>query len=83
MHPLGPQQSYVNQLLNRAVVFSIIWVFGFGSAYALYLTIKAHRVISDSHGAAKAPLRLAWCYVVGGLGVAFLVGVTVSAIVNQ
>jgi hypothetical protein len=61
-------QRYVNGLLNRAVIFSIIWVGGIGSFYSLFLAFKARRIIRESGGKITGHNRLLWCYLWGGAG---------------
>ena len=71
-------QRYVNGLLNRGVIFSIIWVGGIGSFYSLYLATKARRIMRESPGKITGHNRLWWCYLWGGAGVfLFTVGLLV------
>ena len=43
-------QLEVNRLLNRAIVFTVIWILGFESLYAVFPAARSHQIISRSIG---------------------------------
>src|SRR5436190_2254213 len=65
---IDPLQLYVDWLLRRGILFSIMWLAGFGSIYSVYLSMKAHKIIRESQGKIRGRGRVLWCYVVGGIG---------------
>jgi hypothetical protein len=65
------EQAEVNSLLRRGVVFSIIWLMGFGSVYALFLAWRAHRIMRTSDQKLRGNGKLVWCIAFGLLGVSF------------
>jgi hypothetical protein len=75
-------QRYVNRLLSRAVIFSIIWVFGIGSFYSVYQAARAHRIIRESKGTIRGLTSVWWCYINGGFGVVLFTGVLLVMIYN-
>ena len=62
-------QSDIDRQLVRALVFSVIWLMGFGSLYAVVTAFQAHRAIRRSGGELTGLTMVWWCYAVGGLGV--------------
>ena len=83
MHYRDPLQQYINGRLNRAVVFSIIWLAGFGSLYSVYLAWSIHKQIVDSDGELGGMKRVWWCYVVGGLGSVVMLSVIFAIFGNE
>lgn len=73
-------QADVSRLLARGVVFSVIWVLGFGSAYSIYLAARAHRIILRFNGEVRGMFRVVWCYLFGGLGVVIVGSILAVAI---
>lgn len=78
---LTVEQARLNKMLTRGVVFSIIWLAGFGSAYALYQGILAQRMIKLSPALRGNGLAW-WCIIVGGLGTAVLCAIVGIGIFN-
>jgi hypothetical protein len=76
-------RAEVRRLLGRGVVFSIIWIAGFGSAFSIYCANKAHRIIRRHNGELPGMLRIYWCYLVGGFGVLVVCTVITAALVNR
>jgi hypothetical protein len=74
-------QSKLNKILVRGLVFSIIWLAGFGSAIALYEGLKARRMI-EANPLLRGKFRAWWCIIVGGCGVAALCAIVVMGIFN-
>jgi len=64
---LTPQQR-VDVLLGDAVLFSITWVLGLGSACSIHLARQAHRMIRQTDPPLWGMPWVWWCYGVGGLG---------------
>ena len=63
------EQAQVNTLLRYGIVFSLVWLAGFGSAFALFAGYKARKEIKKSNRQLSGLGRAWWCLVVGGLGV--------------
>ncbi|WP_448115165.1 hypothetical protein [Mesorhizobium amorphae] len=63
------EQTKVNRMLTRGVVYSIIWLAGLGSCYALHQGILARRLINENP-ALEGNGRAWWCIIVGGVGAA-------------
>ncbi|HWC91215.1 MAG TPA: hypothetical protein VG433_16215 [Pirellulales bacterium] len=76
------QQSKVDRLLNRGVVFSVIWLLGGGSIYAVLLATRARRIIKASGGAVGGMRRVWWCYAMGGFGILLFSTVLISLVIN-
>lgn len=68
---LDDLQEEVCSLLRRGVVFSIVWLMGFGSLYAVYCGFRAYRIICSTEHKIYGMKRVAWCFVVGGVGLCF------------
>ena len=77
-------QSEVDAMLRRGVIFSIVWLMGFGSLIAIIQAFKARKIIQQSNGEIRGSGKVVWCLVVGGLGLLFwgyvLVKVLMSAL---
>ncbi|HTT98637.1 MAG TPA: hypothetical protein VMF58_11360 [Rhizomicrobium sp.] len=61
-------QARLNAMLRWGVALSIVWLAGIGSLIALYLGVRAQRMIAvdpNLHGSGRAR----WCIVVGAIGV--------------
>lgn len=78
---LMDEQTRFNKILTRGVVYSIVWLAGFGSCYALYQGILARRMINENP-MLEGNGRAWWCIIVGGLGVAALLTVVIIGIFN-
>jgi hypothetical protein len=76
-------QEHVDALLIRGIVFSIIWILGFGSAYSVFLAFTAWRAIRSSNGSIHGTARVWWCFIVGGLGVLTLVSGLLWMFINS
>jgi predicted nucleic acid-binding Zn ribbon protein len=68
---LDDRQQEVCSLLRRGVVFSIVWLMGFGSLYAAYCGFRAYRIIRSTEHKIYGIKRVVWCFVVGGIGLCF------------
>jgi hypothetical protein len=79
------EQTRLNRMLTRGVVFSVIWLAGFGSSYALYQGLLARRMIK-MNPMLRGNARAWWCIIVGGLGAAALctiVGASIFSAMTQ
>lgn len=77
---ISRMQREVKSLLTRGVVYSILWLAGFGSIYSIYCASKARRLITASHGEVRGMGRVRWCFIVGGFGVLLLLMVLVAMV---
>jgi len=73
-------QIRVDHLLRRGILFSIVWLAGFGSLYAFVNGLRARKIIKGSNGLLKGNFRVWWCFVMGGVGMLvwfplFIVGI--------
>ncbi len=66
---LTVEQTRLNKMLTRGVAFSVIWLAGFGSSYALYQGLMARRMIR-MNPLLQGNGRAWWCIIVGGIGAA-------------
>lgn len=64
-------QDKVDKLLKWGIIFSILWLAGFGSLLAFIFGLKAKGLISKSNGEVSGMGRAQWCLVVGVLGMLF------------
>jgi hypothetical protein len=76
-------QDQLDKILSRGVVFSILWLMGFGSLYAFQCGLRARRMIQASAGALRGQGRTWWCLIIGGIGMAIWFPVIVVGIVNN
>ena len=75
------EQARLNRMLTRGVVFSVIWLAGFGTSYALYQGLMARRMIK-LNPMLQGNGRAWWCIIVGGLGAAALCAMVGVGIFN-
>jgi hypothetical protein len=62
-------QARVSRMLGIGFAFSIVWLSGVGSLIALFIGLRARRIIMRSEEEISG-IRLAWwCIILGGLGV--------------
>lgn len=83
MEKLHEKQNKVNSLLKRGVIFSILWLFGFGSLIAVISGIKAKKIIKESNGELFGSGRVWWCLIVGSFGVLLWFPIVLVGIINQ
>jgi hypothetical protein len=74
-------QRRVDDLLRWGVVFSIFWMMGIGSLIAVVCGMKAKQIVEGA--GPRAPGRVWWCLIVGGLSIAIWLPVVVIGIVNH
>jgi hypothetical protein len=75
-------RHHASILLTRGVVFSIFWVAGFGSAYAIVCAMRARRIIKEWGLGRYGFFRFWWCIILGIFGVCFWVGPIVAVLWN-
>ena len=78
---LAVEQARLNSMLTRGIVYSIVWLAGFGSSYALYQGLRARRMLK-LNPMLQGNGRAWWCILAGGLGVAALCAVVGVGIFN-
>jgi hypothetical protein len=76
-------QDQVNRGLKFGVIFSILWLAGLGSLYALIQGLKFRKAISQSDGNLVGIGKAWWCIIVGGLGFSFWLVVIAVGTWNQ
>ena len=78
---LAVEQARLDRMLTRGIVYSIVWLAGFGSSYALYQGLRARRMMK-LNPLLQGNGRAWWCIIVGGVGVAVLCAVVGVGIFN-
>ena len=78
---LTAEQGRLNRMLTRGVVYSVVWLAGFGSLYALYQGLMARRMIR-LNPLLQGNGRAWWCIIAGGLGVTVLCTIVGAGIFN-
>ncbi len=76
-------QDQLDSLLMRGVLFSILWLMGFGSLYAFWCGIRARRMIRASNGTLTGSGKTWWCLVVGGIGMAVWFPIIIVGVANN
>ncbi len=76
-------QDQIDKTLKWGIVFSIVWLTGLGSLFAIVLGLKARKAINTSGGTLIGTGRVWWCLVVGGLGLAFWLPIILIGFRNQ
>jgi hypothetical protein len=76
-------QSDVNSMLRRGILFSIFWLMGVGSFIAIVQGIKARKIIRQSNGEIKGMGKVMWCFIVGGAGLLFWGFVILMVIIKR
>jgi len=61
------KQHEVDKILNRGLVFSIVWIFGVGSIICLILTTKAKRKIQKFNLEGMDTVWPCYCIAIWGL----------------
>lgn len=70
-------QKKIDKTLTWGIVFSVMWLWGVGSVVALICGLKARKKIKASGGMCRGTIRVWWCLLVGGSGVAWGVSMVV------
>jgi hypothetical protein len=83
MDNIAEDQLNVNRMLNRGVLFSIIWLVGIGSLIAVVQALKARRLIRESNGKLNGNGKVWWCLILGGLGLLFWIPMIGGLVVSS
>jgi hypothetical protein len=62
-------QNHVDHLLRRGILFSLLWLAGFGSLYAFINGLRARKLIKQSNGFLKGNGKVWWCLIMGAFGI--------------
>lgn len=73
-------QDQIDRTLKWGIVFSIVWLMGLGSLFAVLSGLKARKAINASGGALVGTGKVWWCLIVGGLGIAFWLALFVAVV---
>ena len=65
-------QQRIDALLRHGIIFSIIWLAGIGSTYALICTVRAMRIKRRSPYQLRGTKRILFCLLTSIYGVLFL-----------
>ena len=76
-------QEYVDAILRRGVVFSILWLMGLGSAIAVYSGLMARRVIRRSPTPLRSGGRVWWCLITGAIGLLVWIPIVAVGLYNR
>ena len=61
------EQNQVDQSLKWGIIFSILWLAGIGSLYALIQGLRAKKAIALSEGKIVKPVKLGGVFFAGAL----------------
>ena len=79
-------QNKVDSMLNRGLIFSIVWLAGVGSIISIILANKARKIIKRSNGQLEGMDTVWPCFALGGFGLLFwaliIIGFIISLITN-
>jgi hypothetical protein len=76
-------QEEIDKLLRRGILFSFLWLAGFGSLYAFMCGVKARRFVKESGGALYGGARIWWCLVVGAAGMMIWFPIILIGVMNN
>ena len=76
-------QDQIDRILKWGIIFSVLWLAGLGSLFAIISGLKARKAINASNGTLVGTGRAWWCLVVGGLGLAFWLPIILIGVSNQ
>lgn len=76
-------QAGLDKLLQRGIVFSVLWLAGFGSVYAFWCGLKARRLVRESGGVLSGGARIWWCLILGAVGMLFWFPIIFIAVMNN
>jgi hypothetical protein len=75
-------QPSIDRILRWGIVFSLLWLMGFGSAIAVFNGLRARRLVERSNGRFVGMGRVWWCLVVGGLGITIWLPAVTAGVFN-
>ena len=76
-------QEQIDRMLKWGIVFSILWLAGLGSLFAIIAGSKAKKAIDASNGTLVGTGKAWWCLVVGGLGLGFWLPIVLIGLINK
>ena len=65
-------QTEVNRLVNRGIIFGIVWIMGLGSVVALISGFQANKLIKQSGNILEGKKKVAQCFIIGVSGLIIL-----------
>ncbi|MEO6694124.1 MAG: hypothetical protein ABIY50_13430, partial [Ignavibacteria bacterium] len=65
-------QTEVNRLLNRGIIFGMIWIIGIGSVIALTSGFQANKLIRQSGNILEGKKKVTQCFIIGIAGLIVL-----------
>jgi len=65
-------QTEVNRLVNRGIIFGIVWIMGFGSVVALISGFQANKLIKQSGNILEGKKKVVQCFIIGAIGLIVL-----------
>jgi hypothetical protein len=69
------EQQQIDALLRKGIIFSLFWLAGIGSTYAVICALRAFRIKRNSKYKLRGTLRGLCCLVLGGWGALFFLWV--------
>lgn len=76
------EQEKIDSLLKWGIVFSIIWLAGFGSLISFRNGYKAKRMIENNQGLVGKG-RVWWCFIIGGFGFILWMPIVIIGVINN
>lgn len=67
MNIVNPQIE-VDRLVNRGIIFGMIWIMGIGSVIAITSGFQAHKLIRESGNILVGKKKVAKCFIIGIAG---------------
>jgi len=72
-------QTEVNRLVNRGIIFGIVWIMGIGSVIALTSGLQASRLIKQSGNILEGKKKVTQCFIIG-IGGLIVLAIAISII---
>lgn len=76
-------QTEVNRLIQRGIVFGVIWIMGIGSVIAILSAVQARKLIRESGGVLEGNKRAALSMITGIAGLAVLLAVFIFVLIYR
>ena len=76
-------QHKVDLLLNRGIIFSVLWLGGIGSLIAVISATKAYNIIHESNDNLTGKGKVWFCFILGGIGIIFWFPIIFIGIINN
>lgn len=77
------KQTEVNRLIQRGIVFGVIWIMGIGSVIAITSAVQAKKLIRDSGGVLEGNKRATLSMLTGIAGLAVLLTVFIIVLIYR